>query len=883
MRYNTIVYVAATLMAVACSQDNVQTVSDIADSRLVTFSADATPNASVTRATASLPEALALSGQGKQLWLMPSVTTTPTAASVTRGTQLNSVTALNNFGVSAFKHAAISDGKTLNEYLSDNHLKPDFFWNMEATKVEGTERFTLTKDYYWPATNETLSFFAYAPYGNAKVTPSDDNTEGPQTVRVQIDTDVKQQADFMTACNSSTAHNDAHNTPSVRLNFAHQLTAVRFVVGKQFLKGYVKSIALKNVYTEGTYTIGGNWVLDELNKGNFTISYNLDRPVEGTKDEEITETDETFFMIPHEFADSDPATIEVVYNDGYTDYTVSASLAGTKWEAGTTVTYAITSNKLTTLQIASIDYPATPAAAADMPAAAQGWQEGNQVGMYVVAADGITLKHKNIPVTYSDGKWVVDHNTADGTIYRLPGETFYFYYPYSTASNNQPVGYPERCPEAEADAETFFEGVITHHPVSTDQSDLDSFLASDLMIAKAADEGHASTIKATMARQVGLAVISLESVSVPETVTYTNNEKTGTSGTPTVFTATSEFNGNTPKQNGNKFYYFTKVGGTTSFNSKPGLEDSWASSLEFNLGKNESQEQTAINGNERKNWDFVNAIWNYSKTGTNTASTIHTFTAPVEGSYTFECWGAQGGRGLADGNLEGIGGKGGYAKGTINLSANNQFFIFIGGKGDDAKISTRVAGGWNGGGMGDHDGQDDEGGGGGGGATDIRVTNGNWNDFTSLLSRIMVAGGGGGAAWNLAGGYGGGLSGGSGLGQTDNTHVGSPGTQESGYKFGQGEDGTRMYTNSGVAGSGSGYWGATASRGAAECESSGPGGSGYVSGMEGCYAVKSSSTSSNVSMDKTTPNHFSGRVFSNASMQNGVNEGNGKARITLTR
>ena len=248
-----------------------------------------------------------------------------------------------------------------------------------------------------------------------------------------------------------------------------------------------------------------------------------------------------------------------------------------------------------------------------------------------------------------------------------------------------------------------------------------------------------------------------------------------------------------------------------------------------------------------------------------------------------ECWGAQGGRGLADGNLEGIGGKGGYAKGTINLSANDQFFIFIGGKGTDAKISTRVAGGWNGGGIGDYDGADDECGGGGGGATDIRVTNGNWNDFTSLLSRIMVAGGGGGAAWYVAGGYGGGLSGGPGLGETDNSHVGSPGTQESGYKFGQGENGTRTYANSSVGGGGSGYWGATASRGADQFEASASGGSGYVSGMKGCYAVKSSSTSNNVSMDKTTPNHFSGRVFSNASMQNGVNEGNGKARITLTR
>ena len=75
------------------------------------------------------------------------------------------------------------------------------------------------------------------------------------------------------------------------------------------------------------------------------------------------------------------------------------------------------------------------------------------------------------------------------------------------------------------------------------------------------------------------------------------------------------------------------------------------------------------------------------------------------------------------------------------------FYIFVGGKGNDGgKIGILIpTGGWNGGGNGSMGYDDDEQtGGAGGGATDIRITNGSWNDFNSLKSRIIVASGGAG-------------------------------------------------------------------------------------------------------------------------------------------
>lgn len=66
------------------------------------------------------------------------------------------------------------------------------------------------------------------------------------------------------------------------------------------------------------------------------------------------------------------------------------------------------------------------------------------------------------------------------------------------------------------------------------------------------------------------------------------------------------------------------------------------------------------------------------------------FTALKSGTYTLEVWGAEGGTN---------GGKGGYAKGNISLSAGEQLDLYVGGRGsDESSTGITQAGGWNGGG-----------------------------------------------------------------------------------------------------------------------------------------------------------------------------------------
>ncbi len=123
------------------------------------------------------------------------------------------------------------------------------------------------------------------------------------------------------------------------------------------------------------------------------------------------------------------------------------------------------------------------------------------------------------------------------------------------------------------------------------------------------------------------------------------------------------------------------------------------------------------------------------------------YTARFSGYYKIELWGAQGG-------VIWSGGKGAYTSGEIYLDAGQVLYIYVGGKG------SGQTGGWNGGGNGGVNSATDRRYGlGGGGATDVRLVSTSdktlWNETSSLLSRIMVAAGGGGDAYRYHTGDGG--------------------------------------------------------------------------------------------------------------------------------
>ena len=216
-----------------------------------------------------------------------------------------------------------------------------------------------------------------------------------------------------------------------------------------------------------------------------------------------------------------------------------------------------------------------------------------------------------------------------------------------------------------------------------------------------------------------------------------------------------------------------------------------------------------------------------------------------------ECWGANGGpKPQASGSSSP--GIGGYTSGVITLKRT--IYVYVGSVGTNSNTRNNNAGGWNGGGYGGSNcrSEYEDAGSGGGGATDFRITNGTWSNITSLRSRIMVAAGGGGCCYPshqtnvCSGGYGGGLTGGSGLATwssyTSTIPTGggqdSPGlSKETGFNgdFGFANQTVLTGEQSYGGGGGGGWYG-----GGKGCGHGGAGGSSFISGMTGCNGIDSS-------------------------------------------
>ncbi len=319
--------------------------------------------------------------------------------------------------------------------------------------------------------------------------------------------------------------------------------------------------------------------------------------------------------------------------------------------------------------------------------------------------------------------------------------------------------------------------------------------------------------------------------------------------------------------------------------------------------QNLTKTRTKCNVLFRKNSSLVDGKIVYSF---NHVASEQEFIVPYDGLYLLELWGASG-HVRSDGKiLQNSFGRGAYVRGYINLIKDTHLYFYVG-------TSNWIQ--FNGSGPGEAF---------GGGATDVRLVNGNWNNFESLKSRIMVAAGGGGGSFKtntsvVTRGDGGGLTGinskiavtydnlynntnYSGYGASQ-TAGGGPGTARSTYDpkqasmtgtFGAGGYGKNIKDNTYTSsGGGGGYYGGGHGVHPGSSWSGGGGGSSFISGYPGCNAIAENSTSSKI-VHTGQPNHYSGYVFHDTKMISGNlsmpnhdgtgnmtgNTGNGFAKIT---
>lgn len=266
---------------------------------------------------------------------------------------------------------------------------PDGSPYMQNVRVDNLSGGIWSSDekHFWPEDGDmALDFFAcapseytYGPEGSAVTVPvlaqDDIAFTTKDSKKLEFDYTVpgsesgvtnaaERQPDIMFAY--SACSRDNSSAGSVHLEFYHALAGVKFVT-KDISAGTVKSITLKNLYGAGkcTYVFPDGdgepsikWTFDgQQQNASFSQEFNVQVKNQQTGEQDITDKapETTFMMLPQNIEN---AEVEVVFNDGKTDYTLTGKLYDpsitsadndsdlSTWDAGKIYTYAISTESI---------------------------------------------------------------------------------------------------------------------------------------------------------------------------------------------------------------------------------------------------------------------------------------------------------------------------------------------------------------------------------------------------------------------------------------------------------------------------------------------------------------------------------------------------------
>ena len=182
----------------------------------------------------------------------------------------------------------------------------------------------------WGAvTGKKMRVYAYAPYST--LATNDGQITGVPALAFSPDTDVTKQVDLIgTVADVSVEESKGK---SIALGFKHTLTGIKFKAG---FACKIESVKISGVYGSGTYSIGGDWTLSNATQ-DYKISFSSGKDVSAGG--AITSDEQTLMLIPQTLPAG--AKVTLVYQEGGTTKTITASLEGRKWEAGKMITYTL--------------------------------------------------------------------------------------------------------------------------------------------------------------------------------------------------------------------------------------------------------------------------------------------------------------------------------------------------------------------------------------------------------------------------------------------------------------------------------------------------------------------------------------------------------------
>lgn len=720
--------------------------------------------------------------------------------------------------------------------------------NAKAEKTDGEFwGFTNNSNARWPI-GSTVSFHAYAPHSSADESQltygvDKDNVQTQITYTASTTEEgIINQPDLILATNTGSRQlSDADD--AVQLDFHHALTAVSFAIDKDLADvvgqgGKMTSVTLKGIPNKGNCNLSVSatanvptaaWTM-ENGTGEYTFDLSNANIVVGDKDQALTSDNQTLMMIPQTLPEGAELCFKLDMNGTTQEWKVP--LKGQVWEAGKSIIYKLSSNSINMLDDAKIVYPDTWTVHS-FPKTSFG--ENDVVGLYVVnkfnqiVAENVQLtKTKGADNTFT---W----KTKDNKNFSFSPDNRYFaYYPYS-ASMTKGEGNVTTAKEF---FKTKISSLANDNNVVADQSAKETLLAQDFQVAMGTIGPDAGSIVFNMEHQVGLAVINLKSKTLVETRQFTKDtykyyygegEKPAAGdykdlGTVDIM-ASNAFVGNKPYRAddaGKKYLQIIPIGRSLTYlasaQATSGNQNGWGNLSGEDYSLSPSVNQSVV---EKDFLPYCNREYYHLARLFEYKGSTESFTVPVDGTYTLECWGA--------------GAKhGGKSEGNYQAQKNQILYICVGSSGTDGSKSVPGVGGYNGGG----NGGSSPGytcGGGGSGATHICLQDGLLKELKTAYDNnqlLMVAGGQGGSIGSADGPYGGGIEGGKPTSWNGIVHAAA--TQSSGYAFGTGQNGrngTRATNGGGEGSGGSGgglYGGYAPQHTGTNSNSSGGGGSGYV-------------------------------------------------------
>lgn len=228
---------------------------------------------------------------------------------------------------------------------------PEWF-KAQKTKKNGE----LYSPIRWAFSQPYARFFAVHPAKEnySKMTINDmAAADIAPSVDFEVDSDVKNQKDFMTACTGDVHYATRGVHPTTNLDFRHALTGIRFAVGQNLSwNKTIDKVEIRNAVMKSKYTLskelngtGATWHIQSTDpRGTATLSgvsvstsKSPNTTIMGNAGDNFT-----FYMIP-QMLTGKGVTAYVHCTDGTE---ITAPLKG-EWKAGTTRTYKLSQTNST--------------------------------------------------------------------------------------------------------------------------------------------------------------------------------------------------------------------------------------------------------------------------------------------------------------------------------------------------------------------------------------------------------------------------------------------------------------------------------------------------------------------------------------------------------